>query len=62
MKFSISSLVSTLDPYQTSSFAVGLDMWEMSCNNLLLSNIKYVFYRNTSNLLIDTTYVIQDVL
>jgi hypothetical protein len=26
MKFSISSLVSTLDPYQPSSFAVGLDM------------------------------------
>ena len=28
----------------------------------ILSNIKYVFYRNTSILLIDTTYVIQDVL
>ena len=26
MKYSISSLVSTLDPYQPSSFAVGLDM------------------------------------
>jgi hypothetical protein len=26
MKFSISSLVSTLDPYHPSSFAVGLDM------------------------------------
>jgi hypothetical protein len=29
MKFSISSLVSTLDPYQPSSFAVGLDMGVM---------------------------------
>jgi hypothetical protein len=46
MKFSISSLVSTLDPYQPSSFAVGLDMgvsglipgpkWKMSCNNLIV--------------------------
>jgi hypothetical protein len=46
MKFSISSLVSALDPYQPSSFAVGLDMgvsrlipgpiWKMSCNNLLI--------------------------
>ena len=27
-----------------------------------LSNIKYVFYRNTSILLIDTTYVIQNVI
>jgi hypothetical protein len=26
MKFSISSLVLTIDPYQPSSFAVGLDM------------------------------------
>ena len=26
MKFSISSLVSAIDPYQPSSFAVGLDM------------------------------------
>ena len=29
---------------------------------LILSNIKYVFYRNTSVLLIDTTYVIQNVV
>ena len=28
----------------------------------VLSNIKYVFYRNTSILLIDTTYVIQNVV
>jgi hypothetical protein len=32
-------------------------------NNIsALSNIKYVFYRNTSILLIDTTYVIQNVV
>ena len=30
MKYFISSLVSTLDPYQPSSFAVGFDM-EVSC-------------------------------
>ena len=35
MKFSISSLVSTLDPYQARQRIAG-PIWKMSCNNLLL--------------------------
>jgi hypothetical protein len=31
-------------------------------DNVYLSNIKYVFYRNTSILLIDATYVMQNVV
>jgi hypothetical protein len=33
MKFSISSLVSTLDPHQPSNFAVGLE-WELRANTM----------------------------
>jgi hypothetical protein len=40
MKFSISSLVSTLDPHQPSSFAVGLD----DIINILVREIKFILF------------------
>ena len=49
-----------LDPYQPETTPGPI--WKWQCYNLYLSNIKYIFYRNTSILLIDTTYVIQNVV
>jgi len=40
MKFSISSLVSTLDPYGSLGLIPG-PIWKMSCNNLLLLSMLY---------------------
>jgi hypothetical protein len=46
MKFSIWSLVSTPDPYQPSSFAVGLDIG-LDMENKILNSVAFVQLANT---------------